>query len=348
MNARETVLEALKSWGYGACETGINIMLDDGVIIEISQSQRSVLVDATIFEADDESLEYIDMLKAANVLNDSFFVHSKFYAGEEWMDVTGNVCFDYVDSHDLRVKLCKTLFYLERMPEMYELALKLVQADDEMDVKPIWNAVGDIAVDYARKVLSGKTILYLHGFASSGGSGTAREIQALIPDSRVISPDLPVDPDEAYGMLCRILDDEDVDIVIGTSMGGMFANVLNGVPKVLVNPSFHVSESMRKKIGVVPFFKKRADGATEFEVTEELCDAYRQLERKQFASFNERDTGETFALFGTDDDVVDCHEEYEEYFGDAYMNVSCGHRLTPDVIKRDLLPVMADLVMRNS
>lgn len=349
MNARYTILEALKRWGYTVCETeGIDILLDNGITIEILQSQRSVVIDSTIYEAEDNDVEYIDMLEAANILNDGFFVHSQYYVSEEWMDVTGRMSFDYANSYDLQMKLRKALFILERMPEVYELTLRLVQENDEIDVKPIWDAVGDVAEEYARKVLAGKTILYIHGFASSGNSGTAREIQKLLPDSRVISPDLPVDPNEAYDMLCHILDDEDVDIMIGTSMGGMFANVLNGVPKVLVNPSFHVSESMRKKIGVVPFFKQRADGTTEFEVTEQLCDAYQKLERRQFAFSHERDTGETFALFGTDDDVINCKEEYEKYFGDAYINVSCGHRLTPEVIKRDLLPIMTELVARNS
>lgn len=131
-------------------------------------------------------------------------------------------------------------------------------------------------------------------------------------------------------------------------MGGMFANSLSGVPKVLVNPSFHVSESMRKKIGIVKFFKKRADGAVEFEVTEELCDVYEKFERKQFAFIHERDTGETFGLFGTQDDVVDCKDEFMRYFGDAYLNIYCGHRLTNETIRQDLIPTLAELVARNS
>ena len=137
--------------------------------------------------------------------------------------------------------------------------------------------------DRERSTLKAK-VLYVHGFASSGNSGTARKIQKYLPGCRVISPDLPVDPDEALALLRRIVVDEKVDVVVGTSMGGMFAQK----PKVLLNPSFHVSESMRRKIGVVPFFKAREDGATEFVVTPSLCDAFRDIETGQFDNLTVR------------------------------------------------------------
>lgn len=154
-------------------------------------------------------------------------------------------------------------------------------------------------------------ILYVHGFASSGDSGTARTIQKYLPNCCVISPDLPINPDEAIGMLKRIANEEKIDVAVGTSMGGMFAQKLRGIPKVLVNPSFHVSESMRRKIGIVPFFKRRADGATEFEVTPALCDAYKNVETGQFDNLSDREISITYGLFGTNDDVVSCEAEYD-------------------------------------
>ena len=81
-----------------------------------------------------------------------------------------------------------------------------------------------------------KTILYIHGLSSSGASGTARHLQALLPDMRVIAPDLLIDPDEALAMLRDLVATERPDIVIGTSMGGMFAQQLYDCRKILVNP----------------------------------------------------------------------------------------------------------------
>ena len=67
---------------------------------------------------------------------------------------------------------------------------------------------------------------------------------------RVIAPDLPIDPDEALAMLRDLVATERPDIVIGTSMGGMFAQQLYDCRKILVNPAFHVSRTMRRQIGV--------------------------------------------------------------------------------------------------
>lgn len=174
-------------------------------------------------------------------------------------------------------------------------------------------------------------ILYVHGFASSGHSGTARTLQKYLPKSKVFSPDLPIDPSEALNLLRDIVSREKIDVVVGTSMGGMLAQKLRGVPKVLVNPSFHVSESMRRKTGIVPFYSSREDGATEFEVTKELCDAYKNLENNQFENLDESEKANTIGLFGTNDDVVNNQQEYDRYYPKKMIFVG-GHRLTEDVI----------------
>lgn len=174
-------------------------------------------------------------------------------------------------------------------------------------------------------------ILYVHGFASSGNSGTAATIQKFLPNCRVVSPDLPVDPNEALAMLRRIVKSEKIDVVVGTSMGAMFAQKLRGVPKVLVNPAFHVSESMRRKIGTVPFFKQRKDGATEFEVTPALCDAYKAIETGQFDNLSDNEKKIKFGLFGTDDDVVSCEAEFDRY-NNRKLIFNGGHRLTEKAI----------------
>lgn len=186
-------------------------------------------------------------------------------------------------------------------------------------------------------------ILYVHGFASSGNSGTARTIQKYLPKCRVIAPDLPIDPDEAIAMLKQIVAKEKISVVVGTSMGGMFAQKLRGIPKVLVNPSFHVSESMRRKIGIVPFFKRRADGATEFEVTPALCDAYNNVETGQFDNLSDKEISITYGLFGTDDDVVSCEAEYDRHYRNKMIFVG-GHRLTEDVIHEYVVEAILKLL----
>ena len=76
--------------------------------------------------------------------------------------------------------------------------------------------------EYARPGLfAGKKILYVHGFASSGASGTGGRLRLLLPQATVIAPDLPVDPHEAISLLKDLCTRENPDLIVGTSMGVM-------------------------------------------------------------------------------------------------------------------------------
>ena len=73
------------------------------------------------------------------------------------------------------------------------------------------------------ELMAHKTVLYCHGFASSGQSGTVTRLREVMPQAKVIAPDLPVHPAEAIALLRNICQQERPDLIIGTSMGGMYA-----------------------------------------------------------------------------------------------------------------------------
>ena len=39
------------------------------------------------------------------------------------------------------------------------------------------------------ELMAGKTVLYVHGFASSGQSGTVERLRTVLPEARVVAPD---------------------------------------------------------------------------------------------------------------------------------------------------------------
>lgn len=191
----------------------------------------------------------------------------------------------------------------------------------------------DIYLQYVTQI----NILYIHGLSSSGTSETAERLRRYLPDDVIFSPDLPVFPDEALAMLQELVKREEIDIVIGSSMGGMFAQKLRGYHKILINPSFHVSRSMRKRLGVNQFFSPRADGATEYVITEDLCDKYAALECHQFDNLTQEERDITFGMFGTADDVVNCEQEFMNHYGiDHCHRFEGGHRLNERNIKWDV------------
>lgn len=182
-------------------------------------------------------------------------------------------------------------------------------------------------------------ILYIHGLSSSGNSSTATRLRELLPHDTIVSPDLPINPQEALDMLLQLCKEEQIDLAIGTSMGGMFAQKLRGYQKILVNPAFHVSQSLRNKIGVNPFFSSRKDGATEFEITPELCDLYEKLEEDQFKGLTQAELDITHGLFATNDNIVNCSEEYIQFY-DNYYTFDGEHRLSLDNLKNDVIPLI--------
>ena len=182
-------------------------------------------------------------------------------------------------------------------------------------------------------------ILYIHGLSSSGNASTSNNLRLLLPDHNVFSPDLPIDPQEALTLLQTIVKEQNIDIAVGTSMGGMFAQKLRGTRKIIVNPAFHVSRTLRKNIGINPFFNKRADGATEYEITEEICQAYEELESAQFDNLTDEERNLTYALFGTDDDVVNCEPEYLEHYTHC-AKFTGGHRLSLDNLRDTIVPLI--------
>ncbi len=182
------------------------------------------------------------------------------------------------------------------------------------------------------------TILFLHGLASSGKYKMASSLRILVKGSRVISPDLPVDPDEALALIRGILRDEHPDLVVGLSMGGFLAQKLRGQRKVLVNPDFHISRLMRSMTGEVRYLSPREDGAESFFITESLCDRFEALEKEQFDGLDEEERLLTQGFFADHDEMVDCSAEFELHYPGRGVSYPGGHLPTFPEIKKSILP----------
>ena len=129
-----------------------------------------------------------------------------------------------------------------------------------------------------------RQVVYLHGLQSSGQSTTAQRLRRTLSKFDVISPDIPVQPELALTELRRLAGLLRPDaIIVGTSMGGCFAQMFRGFERILINPSFHVSRKLSEYEGErLPFHNPRADGLRDFEVNRKLIRKYEQMEAKQF------------------------------------------------------------------
>lgn len=188
-----------------------------------------------------------------------------------------------------------------------------------------------------------KKIIFLHGFGSSGATKTVDYLRTKLPDTMVISPDIPLDPEEALRELNKLCHDENPDVIIGTSMGAMYAQQMHGYRKILVNPAFHLSEIMRQNMGINPFTNPRKDGETEFEITNSLCYDYEDMEKMQFLGITKYDKVHTYAFFGTEDTLVNGYDEYLKYYSNA-TRYPGGHSLLQKWVKEYILPCIQQLL----
>ncbi|MDE5869691.1 MAG: hypothetical protein K2H18_05615 [Muribaculaceae bacterium] len=197
-------------------------------------------------------------------------------------------------------------------------------------------------------------IVYLHGLGSSGSSTTAQRLRRSLPKQEVISPDIPVQPELAIQALKRLstfLGPN--DIIIGTSLGGLYAQLFRGWRRILINPSFHTSRHLEEKVGTrQPFHNPREDGAKDYEVTEKLVKKFKAMEAKQFdpkygiIGKRRDDPSQVQAFFGTQDTVVNCKDEYLAHYS-RFEDFEGGPRLDPDTTLKLIIPAIHSLLEEN-
>ena len=191
-----------------------------------------------------------------------------------------------------------------------------------------------------------RKMMYVHGFASSGSSGTVMNLRRSLPGWRVIAPDLPVDPFEALELLRTIVKEEQPEIVVGTSMGGMYTQQLWGVPRIVVNPSFEMSRTLLfNHMGKHKYTAKRKDGATEFRIDKQIVEQFKLMEQTQFDGIDDFEKLFVYGLFGDKDPVVHFQPLMAELYGEERCVWFDGeHRLNDTIVKRDLIPLINKLL----
>jgi hypothetical protein len=190
-------------------------------------------------------------------------------------------------------------------------------------------------------LMAGKTLLYCHGFGSSGQSGTVTRLRTVMPQARIIAPDLPVNPHEAISLLHSICEQEKPDLIIGTSMGGMYTEQLRGFDRICVNPALEIAETMKAHgmTGTQQFQNPRQDGVQEFYVDKAIVKAYREVSEQRFVGLTPEDECRVYGLFGDKDDLVDTFGMFSEHYSQA-THFHGEHRMDDKSYMHSVMPVI--------
>ena len=191
-------------------------------------------------------------------------------------------------------------------------------------------------------------VLYFHGFASAGSSGTATHLRNMLYEYgvEVISPDIPVKPSEALTHLRQLVAEQKPDLIVGTSMGGLYTELMYGVPRIMVNPSFHMARHLTfQGMGRHTFFNKRQDGARDFMVDKEMIAQFKEVEKESFKGVNAQEKEIVWGLFGKNDKFVNCQPDFKKAYGTEHFQIFDGeHRLNDTVLKRDIFPLIKKIL----
>jgi predicted esterase YcpF (UPF0227 family) len=190
-----------------------------------------------------------------------------------------------------------------------------------------------------------KKLMYLHGSASAGYSRTSMGIMKFLPeDWQLLMPDCPVDAEASLQMLKELCVREKPDLIIGSSQGGFYAQMLRGYKRICLNPALDMSGDEDVKVGSHQFVVNRQDGVQKYEITPEILEGYRRLETRQFEGITDFDRENCYGLFGDKDtDYGHCKPIFAEYYKHIY-SFPGGHRIEYDEIEEYLMPLIKELV----
>ena len=166
-------------------------------------------------------------------------------------------------------------------------------------------------------------------------------LREVLPSARVIAPDLPVHPQEALALLRATCEREQPDLIIGTSMGGMYAEMLCGYDRILVNPAFAMGDTMKDHgmIGAQHFSNPRQDGVQDFIVTKALVKEYKEITEQCFAAVSPDEQGRVWGLFGDEDTTVNTYDLFRQHYPKA-IRFHGEHRMNDKSFMHSVLPVI--------
>jgi predicted esterase YcpF (UPF0227 family) len=152
-----------------------------------------------------------------------------------------------------------------------------------------------------------RMILYVHGFGSCGDSTKTRLLKSYFGEAHVLSPDLPVEPDAAIEFLTGLIEENEITLLVGSSLGGYYATFLAkryALEAVLINPSVKPYETLEHCLGINRFWCS----GEPFEWKAAYLDQLRRYDTDDL-----RDMPALMVLLQTGDEVLDYKEAAQKY-----------------------------------
>lgn len=194
-----------------------------------------------------------------------------------------------------------------------------------------------------------KKILFLHGFFASGQCVPAQALRESFKGrAEVLTPDLPIHPKEALSLIRELTDREKPDLLIGNSCGSFYAQMVApvvGIPALLGNPHFQMTEFLKQRIGKHQYKSPRKDGNQNFIIDESLIEEFAELEAKQFDGCNPSSKDCIWGLFGEQDTLAHFEPLFLKHYSHSF-HFPGGHTPTAEEVRTWYVPLAEEMLTK--
>ena len=194
-----------------------------------------------------------------------------------------------------------------------------------------------------------KKILFLHGFFASGQCVPAQALrESFNGRAEVLTPDLPIHPKEALGVIRELTDREKSDLLIGNSCGSFYAQMVApvvGIPALLGNPHFQMTDFLKQRIGKHQYKSPRKDGNQNFIIDESLIEEFAELEAKQFDNCTPSSKDRIWGLFGEHDTLAHFEPLFLGHYSQSF-HFPGGHTPTAEEVRTWYVPLAEEMLER--
>ena len=192
-----------------------------------------------------------------------------------------------------------------------------------------------------------RKILFLHGFFASGQCVPAVALRdAFKGRTEVLTPDLPMHPTEAAGFIRGLIEKEKPALLVGNSCGSFYAQMLAsemGIPALLGNPYFKMTEFLRERIGKHQYKSPRKDGKQDFTIDEALIEEFADVEATQFESCHPLSKDRIWGLFGEQDTLAHFEPLFLEHYNRSF-HFPGGHTPTAEEVRTWYVPLVEKML----
>ena len=190
-------------------------------------------------------------------------------------------------------------------------------------------------------------ILFLHGFFASGQCVPAVALrEAFEGRAEILTPDLPMHPEEAVRFIRELCENERPDVLVGNSCGSFYAQMIApalGIPALLGNPHFQMTEFLKPRIGAHQYKSPRKNGIQDFVIDEQLIREFAEMQQHQFDGCTPYGKEHIWGIFGEQDTLAHFEPLFLEHYTHSY-HFPGGHTPTAEEVRTWYVPLIERLL----